>query len=201
MTASGGVAAIQGRNTVGRKTALGHSLPCWHTQFGGLVWACKAGDVPNQGNGRLRQSNPGHHRLRRLSTRIGTEIPSSHRQQLLPPARARLRFVISEPWFLSGRRPGRAQRPLRLFWDRQPRAEAPLRVWYGAVSRSQWTGPADVKAEFGATVDFVGDNRLIFDIGGNKYRLIVHASYTYKRVLVKFVGTHAEYDRIDPETV
>jgi mRNA interferase HigB len=58
-----------------------------------------------------------------------------------------------------------------------------------------------VKAEFGASVDFVGDNRLIFDIGGNKYRLIVHVAYAYKRVLVKFVGTHADYDRIDPEAV
>ena len=58
-----------------------------------------------------------------------------------------------------------------------------------------------MKAEFGATVDFIGDNRLIFDIGGNRYRLVVHASYAYKRVLVKFVGTHAEYDRIEPEAV
>jgi mRNA interferase HigB len=94
-----------------------------------------------------------------------------------------------------------AKRTLRLFWERHSRAESPLRAWHVVVSRSQWSGPADVKAEFGATVDFVGDNRLIFDIGGNRYRLIVHASYTYKRVLVKFVGTHAEYDRIDPETV
>jgi mRNA interferase HigB len=51
------------------------------------------------------------------------------------------------------------------------------------------------------TVDFVGDNRVIFDLGGNKYRLIVHVSNAYGRVLVKFVGTHTEYDRIDPETV
>jgi len=54
---------------------------------------------------------------------------------------------------------------------------------------------------FGSTVDFVGDNRIIFDIGGNKYRLIVHVAYSYKRVLVKFIGTHADYDKIDPETV
>jgi len=94
-----------------------------------------------------------------------------------------------------------AKRTLRLFWERHPRAEPPLRAWHANVSRSQWGGPADVKAEFGATVDFVGDNRLIFDIGGNRYRLIVHASYRYQRVLVKFVGTHAENDRIDPETV
>jgi len=50
-------------------------------------------------------------------------------------------------------------------------------------------------------VDFVGDNRVIFDMAGNKYRLIVHIAYRFKRVLVKFVGTHAEYDRIDPETI
>jgi mRNA interferase HigB len=94
-----------------------------------------------------------------------------------------------------------AKRTLRLLWERHPRAESSLRAWHMVVSRPQWSGPADVKAEFGATVDFVGDNRLIFDIGGNRYRLIVHTSYTYRRVLVKFVGTHAEYDRIDPETV
>lgn len=94
-----------------------------------------------------------------------------------------------------------AKRTLRLFWERHPRAESSLRAWHVVVSQSQWSGPADVKAEFGATVDFVGDNRLIFDIGGNRFRLIVHASYTYKRVLVKFVGTHSEYDKIDPETV
>jgi mRNA interferase HigB len=94
-----------------------------------------------------------------------------------------------------------AKRTLRLFWERRPRAGSSLRAWHMVVSRSQWSGPADLKAEFGTTVDFVGDNRLIFDIGGNRYRLIVHASYTYKRVLVKFVGNHAEYDKIDPGTV
>ena len=51
------------------------------------------------------------------------------------------------------------------------------------------------------TADFVGDNRVIFDIGGNKYRLIVHVAYGYGRVLIKFVGTHADYDRINPEVV
>lgn len=50
-------------------------------------------------------------------------------------------------------------------------------------------------------MDFVGDNRVIFDIGGNKFRLIVHVSYPFKRLLVKFIGTHAEYDKIDAETL
>jgi mRNA interferase HigB len=94
-----------------------------------------------------------------------------------------------------------AKRTLRKFWERHRRAEIPLRAWYSIVDRANWKGPSDVKAMFGTTVDFVGDNRVIFDVGGNKYRLIVHVAYAYKRVLVKFVGTHAAYDKIDPETV
>ncbi len=69
------------------------------------------------------------------------------------------------------------------------------------ASRAQWVGPTDVKAEFGATVDFLADNRLVFDIAGNRYRLIVHVAYRYKRVLIKFIGTHAEYDKINAERV
>jgi mRNA interferase HigB len=69
-----------------------------------------------------------------------------------------------------------AKRTLKLFWARHPQAEAPLRAWHATVSRSSWSSPADVKAEFGATVDFVADNRLIFDMAGNRYRVIVHVA-------------------------
>ncbi|HEV2187621.1 MAG TPA: type II toxin-antitoxin system HigB family toxin [Stellaceae bacterium] len=92
-----------------------------------------------------------------------------------------------------------ALRTLKLFWAKHPQAERPLRTWYSLVSQAEWTGPADVRAQFGSA-DFVADNRVIFDIGGNKFRLVVHVSYDYKAVLVKFVGTHAEYDEIDPVT-
>ena len=94
-----------------------------------------------------------------------------------------------------------ARRTLKTFWERHPQAEGPLRSWFAAVSKARWSGPSDVKRQFGATVDFVSDNRVIFDVGGNKYRLIAHIAYGFGRVLVKFVGTHAEYDRIDPEKV
>lgn len=94
-----------------------------------------------------------------------------------------------------------ARRTLRQFWEKHPQAQMPLRNWYTLASGAHWTGPANIKALFGANVDFVGDNRVIFDIGGNKYRLIVHIAYAYERVLIKFIGTHAEYDRIDPETI
>lgn len=94
-----------------------------------------------------------------------------------------------------------AKSTLRVFWERHPQARTSLNVWYSIVSKVEWTGPSDIKAMFGTNVDFAGDNRVIFDIGGNKYRLIVHVAYRYRRVFIKFVGTHAEYDRIDPETV
>lgn len=94
-----------------------------------------------------------------------------------------------------------ARRTLRAFWEIHPNAMAPLTLWYARASRADWRSPADVKEAFGATVDFVGDNRLIFDIGGNNFRLVVHVAYAYRRVLIKFVGTHKDYDKIDPETV
>ena len=94
-----------------------------------------------------------------------------------------------------------ARSRLRTFWEREPRAEIPLRAWFAVASRADWAGPADVKATFGTSVDFVRDNRAIFDIGGNKFRLIVHFAYPWRRGLIKFVDTHKEYDRIDPETI
>jgi mRNA interferase HigB len=94
-----------------------------------------------------------------------------------------------------------AKRTPKLFWETHPQAKAPLEAWHDEVSRAVWAGPADVKRQFGTTVDFVADNRVIFDIGGNKFRLIVHVAYLYKSALIKFVGTHKHYNKIDPETI
>jgi len=93
-----------------------------------------------------------------------------------------------------------AKRTLKLFWQQHANAEAPLKLWFALVAKASWSGPADIRAQFG-TADFVADNRVIFDIGGNKYRLVVHVSYRFGRVLIKFIGTHKDYDQIDPETV
>jgi mRNA interferase HigB len=93
-----------------------------------------------------------------------------------------------------------AKRTLRQFWERNSQAKGPLQAWYGIVDKADWEGPADVKAAFGSA-DFVAGNRIIFNIAGNKYRLVAFVAYPFKRVLIKFVGTHAEYDRINPEEV
>ena len=78
---------------------------------------------------------------------------------------------------------------------------ATIRAWLAIAGKADWKNSAQIKRQFGITVDFVGDNRVIFDLGGNKYRLVIHVSFTFGRLLVKFIGTHAEYDRINPETV
>lgn len=93
-----------------------------------------------------------------------------------------------------------AKSTLRKFWEIHPQAETPLKTSYAIVGKAARSGPADVKKMFGANVDFVSDNRIIFDFSGDKYRLIVHIAHPCQRVLVKFVGTHTNY-HIIPETV
>lgn len=94
-----------------------------------------------------------------------------------------------------------SKRTLVTFWERHPQAETPLKVWFATARSAKWTGPQDIKDQFGASVDFLEDNRVVFDVAGNKYRLIVRVAYRFGHVLIKFVGTHAEYDRIDASRI
>lgn len=89
---------------------------------------------------------------------------------------------------------------LLAFWTRHPAAKASLSAWYVVARKAEWRSPQDVKNDFGSA-DFVADNRVIFNVGGNNYRVVVRISYRYKQVLIKFVGTHTEYDEIDPATI
>lgn len=93
-----------------------------------------------------------------------------------------------------------ARRTLREFWERHPDAEQSLRAWFHDVERADWASPADVKRIY-ANVSIVGDNRLVFNIHGNKYRLVAAVNYQYRMCYVRFVGTHRAYDRIDVATV
>ncbi len=89
---------------------------------------------------------------------------------------------------------------LRLFWQKHPDAEEPLRSWHAIARRAQWRTPVEIRADYGSA-SFVGKNRVVFNIKGNDYRLIVVAEYQKGRLFIRFVGTHAEYDRIDAATV
>lgn len=93
-------------------------------------------------------------------------------------------------------------RPERLeaFWAKHPKAEGPLRSWYDTADAARWQSPDEVKATYG-TASILKGGRVVFDIGGNKYRLVAKIRFDTKIVFVRFVGTHAEYDRIDANTV
>ena len=87
----------------------------------------------------------------------------------------------------------RARHTLQQLWERYPAAEIPLRTWYAIVQKTVWSEPSDVKRQLGSAVDFVADNRAIFDIGGNKFRIISLIDYTRQTVLITHVLDHKEY--------
>lgn len=89
-----------------------------------------------------------------------------------------------------------ARKTLADFWKRHPDAEQPLRAWFSETEHSSWRQPKDVKARFPAA-SFLTDCRVVFNIKGNRYRLVAHVRYDIGRIYIRFVGPHAEYDRID----
>lgn len=89
---------------------------------------------------------------------------------------------------------------LREFWGRYPDAEEPIKAWVNAVKDATWLTPQDVKARYG-NASIIGNNRVVFNIRGNRYRLVVGMSYRRQGVYVKFFGTHEQYDDIDATTI
>ena len=95
-----------------------------------------------------------------------------------------------------------AKSSLQKFWERPGCADArgPLHSWFVETVKATWRTPQDIKDQY-ASASICGNNRVVFNAGGNKYRLVVEIQYQASIVWVKFVGTHAQYDRIDVETV
>ena len=95
-----------------------------------------------------------------------------------------------------------AKSTLRKFWETPiyQDAQGPLESWYDEAIVATWRTPHEVKAQFG-NASICGNNRVVFNIAGNKYRLVVEMQYRCGIAWVKFIGTHAQYDEIDVETV
>ena len=89
---------------------------------------------------------------------------------------------------------------LREFWEKHPDAEQPLKEWYVKTCRANWKSLNDMRNDFNS-VDYVGNQRYVFNIKGNNYRLVVAVKFTPGLVHIRFVGTHDEYDRIDVTTI
>ena len=93
-----------------------------------------------------------------------------------------------------------SRKALRLFWNDHSDAQQALQAWYADVKQAQWKSPTDIKRTY-RNASILANNRVVFHIKGNKYRVIVAIQYKFKIVFIRFVGTHQEYDQVDAATV
>lgn len=89
---------------------------------------------------------------------------------------------------------------LKTFWEAHPDAKQPLLAWIEEARQAAWAGPADIKARY-RSASILKSRRVVFNIKGNDYRLIVAVAYRYGGVYIKFIGTHAQYDTVDADSV
>ena len=89
-----------------------------------------------------------------------------------------------------------AKSTLRSFWEKHPNCEQNLKTWYKTVKDSNWSTPNEIKKVYG-TASIVSNNRVVFNIKGNEYRLVVKFNFERGWAFIRFIGTHKEYDKID----
>lgn len=89
---------------------------------------------------------------------------------------------------------------LREFWEKHNDCEQQLKSWFQEASKAEWTSPNEIKSEY-PSASIIGNDRIVFNIKGNTYRLIVKINFDYLMVWIRFIGTHAEYDKINAKTI
>jgi len=93
-----------------------------------------------------------------------------------------------------------ARSTLRDFWERHTDVEAALRAWYQDAAQAEWKTPEDVKGVY-PSASILANNRVVFNIRGNQYRLIVAINYKLGIIYIRFIGSHQDYDKVDAVTV
>ena len=93
-----------------------------------------------------------------------------------------------------------AKKILREFWEKHVDSEHQLKTWYKEASKAIWTNPSDIKSEY-AKASILKSGRVVFNISGNKYRLVVEINYERLWVFIRFIGTHSDYDKIDANKI
>jgi len=93
-----------------------------------------------------------------------------------------------------------AKKIIREFWEKHADAEEQLKTWYKEASKASWNSPSDIKEEY-TRASILKGGRVVFDICGNKYRLVVDINYLRQWVFIRFIGTHADYDKVDANTI
>jgi mRNA interferase HigB len=93
-----------------------------------------------------------------------------------------------------------SRKTLRDFWERVPEAEGALQAWFHEATAADWKTSAELRAKYGSA-SIISAERVVFNICGDKYRLVVRINYASGTIFIRFVGTHREYDRVDVGTV
>jgi mRNA interferase HigB len=93
-----------------------------------------------------------------------------------------------------------AKKILQEFWEAHADCEQQLKSWFQESCRSEWKNPNEIKQEY-TSASILNDNRVVFNIKGNKYRLIVKINFEYQMVWIRFIGTHSEYDKINAKEI
>ncbi len=93
-----------------------------------------------------------------------------------------------------------AKSTLKEFWKNHPDAEQPLKAWFREATRAEWKSPSDIKLIY-SSASILKKSRVVFNISGNKYRLVVKVEYEWKLIYIRFIGTHEEYNSIDADTI
>jgi mRNA interferase HigB len=89
---------------------------------------------------------------------------------------------------------------LKEYWQQEPKAQVELEAWFAEASNATWATPAAVKAHYG-NASILKDGRVVFNISGNNYRLVVWINYAFYTIYIRFVGTHKEYDKINAQII
>ena len=93
-----------------------------------------------------------------------------------------------------------AKSTLRIYWEKHPDSEQYLKTWYDTAMSSAWKTPNDVIKTY-ASASILKDSRIVFNIKGNSYRLIAKFNFEKQWIFIRFIGTHAEYDKVDANTI
>uniref|UniRef100_UPI004048D492 type II toxin-antitoxin system HigB family toxin n=1 Tax=Roseivirga sp. TaxID=1964215 RepID=UPI004048D492 len=93
-----------------------------------------------------------------------------------------------------------AKRTLREFWEKHAEAEQYLKTWFDTAKHSNWKTPNDIKNTY-ANLSILKNERVVFNIKGNDYRLVAKFNFEKSWIFIRFIGTHAEYDKIDANTI
>ncbi len=93
-----------------------------------------------------------------------------------------------------------AKKTLREFWEEYSDSKTPLETWFKTVQNAKWQKPNDVKLAY-PSASIIEGNRMVFNIKGNNYRLIVKIEYEKQWVFIRFIGTHSQYDKVDAKTI